>query len=461
MAEAVGLHDIREARRRLGQQLAAFRKAAGHTQHSLAPLTLYGRSTIANAETGHQRPDRIFWQRCDEVLRTDGILTAGYNRIVALEREYRQARGTAATAAASDTAIETDAAITPTASGAPDDTFAQSGASCLHRRQALVAGITAIATAAGLLPGQRELRRIGAGDVARIQAVITLYRSVDYEYGGGAVHQQVAAFAETASTAVDGAPGDRFRQAALAAVAEARQLAGWTAFDAGQHCDAQRHFLSAERTAVAAGDARLAARIRYCQARQFQHLHHNRDAMDTLRLARDHLGAAATPAITAMLDSAEAASLAALGDHAQAQARLDSATEAYSRVEPGREPEWMGFFGYAEVLAQHGRVFRDMARHDPRYGEQAVRWTSEAIAAFGPQNVRSTVLNQIGLCSALFLAGEPDQALTVGASVLDHTRHLASARVTDRVHNLRRDLTHHAHRPAVREFRHAVIAVTA
>ncbi|MEU5726771.1 helix-turn-helix transcriptional regulator [Micromonospora sp. NPDC047738] len=94
MVDTVGPHDIREARRRLGQQLAALRKAAGHTQHTLAPLTLYGRSTIANAETGHQRPDRTFWQRCDEILHTDGILTAGYDRIVALEREYQRARGT-------------------------------------------------------------------------------------------------------------------------------------------------------------------------------------------------------------------------------------------------------------------------------------------------------------------------------------------------------------------------------
>ncbi|TWJ20892.1 hypothetical protein JD76_00992 [Micromonospora endolithica] len=162
-----------------------------------------------------------------------------------------------------------------------------------------------------------------------------------------------------------------------------------------------------------------------------------------------------------MLDSAEAASLAALGDHRQARERLGSATDAYSRVQPGDEPEWMRFFSYAEVLAQHGRVFRDMARRDPRYGEQAVFWTSEAIAAFGPQNVRSTMLNQIGLSSALFLAGEPDQALAVGASVLDHAGHLSSARVTDRIHNLRRDLTHHAHRPAVQQFRDAVIAVTA
>ncbi|MER7419123.1 helix-turn-helix transcriptional regulator [Micromonospora peucetia] len=95
MVHAVGPDEIREARRSLGQQLATLRKATGHTQHSLAPLIQYGRSTIANTETGHQRPDRSFWQRCDEILQTNGVLTAGYSRIVMLERAYQQAKSSA------------------------------------------------------------------------------------------------------------------------------------------------------------------------------------------------------------------------------------------------------------------------------------------------------------------------------------------------------------------------------
>ncbi|WP_433346958.1 helix-turn-helix domain-containing protein [Micromonospora sp. CA-111912] len=88
-------HDVSEAWRALGQQLAAYRKAAGHTQHSLAPR-ITGRSTIANTEVGRQHPDRAFWKRCDEVLDTDGALTAGYDQVAAIEQKYRRARGAAA-----------------------------------------------------------------------------------------------------------------------------------------------------------------------------------------------------------------------------------------------------------------------------------------------------------------------------------------------------------------------------
>lgn len=78
--------------RMLGQKVAALRRAAGHTQQSLAPLTLYGRSTIANVETGRQRVTRDFWTRCDQVLGANGALVGEYDRI---ERAYTAtARGT-------------------------------------------------------------------------------------------------------------------------------------------------------------------------------------------------------------------------------------------------------------------------------------------------------------------------------------------------------------------------------
>src|SRR6266498_5862728 len=81
---------IAEARRQLGRQLAALRKAAGYSsQHDLAPLTFYGRSTIANVETGRQHAGRAFWQRCDEVLGTGGVLTAGYDEIEAMVARQR------------------------------------------------------------------------------------------------------------------------------------------------------------------------------------------------------------------------------------------------------------------------------------------------------------------------------------------------------------------------------------
>jgi hypothetical protein len=61
------------------------------TQHDLAPLVGYGRSTVGTVEIGKQRVPRPFWIRCDEIFATGGVLTEGYDRIEADERAAARA----------------------------------------------------------------------------------------------------------------------------------------------------------------------------------------------------------------------------------------------------------------------------------------------------------------------------------------------------------------------------------
>ena len=78
---------VAEAKRALGRQLATYRNAAGLKQSQLAPRVLYGRSTIANVETGRQTCSRTFWERTDRVLAADGALLRAYEELAALVRQ--------------------------------------------------------------------------------------------------------------------------------------------------------------------------------------------------------------------------------------------------------------------------------------------------------------------------------------------------------------------------------------
>jgi hypothetical protein len=146
-----------------------------------------------------------------------------------------------------------------------------------------------------------------------------------------------------------------------------------------------------------------------------------------------------------MLLGAEAASLAALGQRDAALRCLGRAEESFADVCGDREPPWMSFYDRGELLAQHGRVYRDLARahraaqrpqvptSDPGYGAEAVRWVRAALAEFGAGNVRSIVLNKVGLCSALLLADAPDLALEAGRELLADAGKVSSRRVGERV----------------------------
>jgi len=67
----------------LGLQLAALRREAGLTQHGLAALISFSRSTVSTAEVAIEgvRPAPEFWQACDKALNTGGVLAVGAEQI--------------------------------------------------------------------------------------------------------------------------------------------------------------------------------------------------------------------------------------------------------------------------------------------------------------------------------------------------------------------------------------------
>jgi transcriptional regulator with XRE-family HTH domain len=71
----------------LGRRLAAARKAAGLTQQRLAAATGYSRSTVSNAEIGHPDVARVFWVRCDEILKSGRSFELAFEQVRAAERD--------------------------------------------------------------------------------------------------------------------------------------------------------------------------------------------------------------------------------------------------------------------------------------------------------------------------------------------------------------------------------------
>ncbi len=445
------------------------RREVAEAMNAYLWATYRQRDTATAAYIGYYERGRNFWpndrrrEAWRHVLKVpdDAALGFYYNRrgpAPAAELETEEAELVSDYEPDADSPWYADGALLALAAGAVEADLGGdlvSGddlATVTIRRRSLLVSLAGVTAAIGLgapAPGGRR-RLIGLSDVRRLSALTTLYRSMDFEFGGGALVADVGRFAERAGGLLEQTVPDEIRKPLLMAVADARYLAGWTAFDATAHADAQRHFAAAERFAMMSEDRMILAHIRYGQARQLQHLRHNTDALQVVRWAAD--GLRATPAMIVVLRGAEAASLAAIGDHNAAERALGEASEAFTSIKAGQEPEWLGTLEKGELLAQYGRVYRDMARSDERHGDAAVTWVTDAISEFGPQNVRSTVLNQIGLCSAYFLAGAPGEAIREGRRAQRQAEGLTSPRVRDRLANLRRDGRRFAGNPEVKTF---------
>lgn len=431
--------EITQLRQQLGHTLAAYRKAASFTQVDLAPRMAYTRSTIANVERGRQNVPRRFWEKADKLLNADGELLNAFNRLQDAEQvRHINSSRTWNRSDCSDTVDSVD------------------------RRSALKLPLAAMPAAVmwldHVLASDTISGRIqvGSSDITRLRSVIALYQGLDYQYGGGIVYRELEALSASASQLIRQHCHERLRPDLLLAVGELRLLTGWTAFDECLHSEAQRHFQAAERISIAADAPLFTAIVRYRQARQLQHLRHNADAIDLLRLAEQEVGSTGTRRVKSMLKATIACSLAALGERKAPLAYLDSARQDFEQIDPTVEPANLGWKDPAELWAQHGRVYRDLARNDPKYGDLAVKWTTRAIDSFEPEMTRSSILNQVGLCSALFLAGEPETALNVGQRLPGHARNLASKRIGDRIMNLSRDATQHSNQSDVMDFAHLV-----
>jgi diguanylate cyclase (GGDEF)-like protein len=110
---ASGREEIVAARRELGEQLKAWRKRADNmTQQELARITGYGRSTVANAETG-QGGAAAFWAAADRAVHAKGSLAAGWTRIEAASAVARRQRERRAWVARAETAGPSVAAGIP------------------------------------------------------------------------------------------------------------------------------------------------------------------------------------------------------------------------------------------------------------------------------------------------------------------------------------------------------------
>jgi transcriptional regulator with XRE-family HTH domain len=107
-----------EQRRALGRRLAALRSRSGFSQWEFAPLTGYSRSTLSDAELGRHRLRREFWQRCDEALMSEGVLTAAYDRIEALATAVRRSARMQAQAVREEQASRRLQALLPASSAA-------------------------------------------------------------------------------------------------------------------------------------------------------------------------------------------------------------------------------------------------------------------------------------------------------------------------------------------------------
>ncbi|MEU3063488.1 tetratricopeptide repeat protein [Streptomyces subrutilus] len=325
-------------------------------------------------------------------------------------------------------------------------------------RRAFMAGGSATVAAATLgltLLGdtRRVPSRAGESEAAAVEDAVRQIRLLDDRHGADALYRRAAEPLRTAYALLDaGAARQSTEDRLHAGAGELAVSVGWLAHDSGRFDDARSHYAEALATARVSGDAGLEAHAFSNMAFLARDCGRSREAVRAAQAGRRAAGRLGSPRLLSLLALREANGWAGLADRRACEEALARAHTEFSRGEGDADPEWMSFFGEAELESLESRCRATLGEYD-----RAARHARRAADLQDPHFARNVALYAAELAGDLARAGAPDEAAWAGGRVLDLLAEVRSARVRSLLSETARTLVPYRRSPRVGAFltRHA------
>ncbi len=336
--------------------------------------------------------------------------------------------------------------------------------SSVNRRGFLTTGASGFAVSAFTTPVTRWLvtpadesahhsggHRVGRADLDELREAADDARRWDSKYGGGnwKAGSVTACLQERAAPLLQGSFSDRVGRELFSVTGELSRLAGWTAFDVGEHHTAQRHFIQALRLARAGGDVQLGCYVLTTMAMQSLLRGFAGEAVDMAQGAFARAKGQAVPRVLAFTKLIEARAharevnaKAASGALAASESLLEQA-----RDNSGDEPTWIDFYHHARLSADAAEIFRDL-----KNPKAALAWNQQAAAMPSGAFTRSVGMRLAIVGTAHLQARDLDHGLALGHRSVDILTRVQSSRALDYVREFNVALTPWRRDPTVRDF---------
>ncbi|WP_433547566.1 hypothetical protein ACQPZG_22690 [Streptomyces sp. CA-294286] len=360
----------------------------------------------------------------------------------------------------------------PPASGASDRALSHiDEESDVLRRAFMTSGSATMATAATLgtlgalgplgaawastpgLPDGAPVGRVGASEAAAVEEAVRRIRLLDDRYGADALHRHAdkplqAAYALLDAGTVRRAVSDRLHSGA----GELALSVGWLAHDSGHYEEARSHYAEALATARVSGHAGLEAHAFCNTAFLARDAGRPREALRAAQAGQRAARGLGSMRLMSLLTLREAGGWAALGDRTGCNEALVRAKSLFQCGACDDDPEWMSFFGPAEIAGLEAQCWSALG--DWR---RAARYAHRAASLQDPHFARNLALYHAELADDLARSGVPDEAAAAGQRVLDLLEQVQSSRIHTMLAGTIRTLLPHRRSPEVGAFlaRHA------
>ncbi|MGW0708134.1 sporulation protein [Streptomyces sp. NPDC002643] len=300
-------------------------------------------------------------------------------------------------------------------------------------------------------PDRQGGKQVGRADLAELREAAHDARRWDSKYGGGnwKANSVTACLDHRAAPLLQGTFSDGIGRELFSVTAELSRLAGWTAFDVGQHDAAQRHFIQALSLARAGGDVQLGCYILTTMAMQSLMRGFSSEAVDMAQGAFNRAKGQAAPRVLAFTKLIEARAHAR--DNApRAASRALAASEHLldqARTHSGDEPAWIDFYSHSRLSADATEIFRDL-----KNPKAALAWNKQAAAMAPGAFTRSVGMRLAIVGTAHLQARDLAHGLAMGHRSVDILARVQSTRAQDYVREFNTALAPWRREKTVREF---------
>ncbi|MFE2046445.1 hypothetical protein ACFXAZ_37150 [Streptomyces sp. NPDC059477] len=317
------------------------------------------------------------------------------------------------------------------------------------------ASLGPLALAPGALAAQRSVPRAGASEAGALEEAVRRIRLLDDRHGADGLYRRAAAPLRAAYALLDAgatrqATADRLHSGA----GELAISVGWLAHDSGRFDDARSHYAEALATARVAGDAGLEAHAFCNTAFLARDAGRPREAVRTAQAAQRIARPLGSARLMSLLALREAGGWAGLADRTGCAQALARARALFERGACDADPEWMTFYGEAELAGLEAQCWSTLGDWS-----RAARHARRAAHLQDPHFTRNIALYTAELADDLARGGRPDEAAQAGLGVLALLHQVQSSRIHTMLAGTARVLLPHRRASGVSDFleKHAAL----
>ncbi|MER7935080.1 MULTISPECIES: hypothetical protein [unclassified Streptomyces] len=299
----------------------------------------------------------------------------------------------------------------------------------------------------------RPLHRAGSSHAAALEEAVRRIRLLDDRHGADGLYRRAAAPLRAAYALLDaGATRQTTAERLHSGAGELAISVGWLAHDSGRFDDARSHYAEALATARMTGDQGLEAHAFCNTAFLARDAGRPREAVRAAQAAQRVGRPLGSARLMSLLALREAGGWAGLADRTGCEQALARAQALFERGHSDADPEWMSFYGEAELEGLEAQCWSTLG--DWR---RASRHARRAAELQDPHFTRNIALYTAELADDLARGGRPDEAARAGLRVLDLLDQVQSSRIQGMLAGTARVLLPHRRAGGVQEFldRHA------